>query len=199
MYTHDNEVVKKITESLKETTTEKVESQKTQEPTAQEQLDALLAKGKEFGFNLSETLKVSRLKKQIRNQTRSRLKRQQGFQEFFLKPQQKRQKQLMQQVKIVFDTIGKQDFKMLKDVFTVTTPEQKDDNGMVIQPEKKQINWQGLLLEAKNVITIQREQRMKNGTRQRTTGNSNARRAHKAALKFLLNRDAEEQAKGALK
>lgn len=172
-------------------------AEKAKEPTAQDKLNVLLARQKEFHLSMKEELEISRLRKTIKAQTRSRKAQRSMFEEYFLKPQKKSHQKMMKQVRVVRDQIGRQDFRMLRDIFTQVTPEQKDEVGNVLQPASAQVNYPALLAEAKNVMVMQREHRIKAGLRKRTTGRSSDRATHKSTLDFLLKRNAEETVKAA--
>lgn len=174
------------------------EAEKAKEPTLQDKLNVLLKKKKENkSLSLKEEMQATRLAKQIKAQTRQRKAQRTMFEEYFLKPQKKQERKLMNEVRRMRDEIGRKDFQMLRDIFTVTVPEKKDEHGKVLEAETKQVNWYGLILEARNVIVVQREQRIKAGLRKRTTGRSSDRKSHKAAIGFLLKRNAEETLKAA--
>ncbi len=89
--------------------------------------------------------------------------------------------------------IGSQDFKMLKQVCMVDIPEQKNEQGEVVQAARQELNKQALITEARNLIVLQREERIKKGLRKRTTGRSSDRSAHRSKVKFLSARAEQAQ------
>lgn len=172
-------------------------AEKAKEPTAQDKLNVLLDRQKGFHLTMKEQMEMKRLRKTIKAQSRMRKAQRGMFEEYFLKPQKKSQAKMMKQVRVVREQIGRQDFKMLRDIFTQNTPEQKDEAGNVLQPASSQVNYQALLAESKHVIVMQREHRIQAGLRKRTTGRSSDRKSHKGTLNFLLARNAEETVKAA--
>lgn len=84
--------------------------------------------------------------------------------------------------------VGKDSWKVLVDICTVVTPEQKNDEGVVTQEAKTEVNKYALLVEAKNLLVMMRQSRIDKGLRKKTTGNTNQRRAHKSKYEFLMGR-----------
>lgn len=192
-----DEIATKLTEQAAPAT--EAPAEKPKEPTIMEQLAKLKELRKEGPLSLSQELLATRLQKKITAQTRNQKTQRKMFETYFLEPQKKRHEKLMKRVDIVREQIGKADFKMLRDIFTVNTPEQKDDTGKVVQAASSQVNYEGLLKEALNVIAMQREGRMEAGLRKRSTGRSSDRRAHRTLIKFLHDRSEEEAARAAAK
>lgn len=103
--------------------------------------------------------------------------------------------------------IGYDDFEAIVAVATSFHPEKKDDTGKVTQEAYNQTNWQAVIAEAKNLLVLRREKRMKansdglsgtkdeNGklvkTRKRTSGRSSHRKAHRAKYAFIVKRGKE--------
>lgn len=166
-------------------------AEKAKEPTAQDKLNVLLARSKEYYLTTREELEMRRLKKQIKMGSRARAKQRTMVEKYFLEPQKKKNAKLMKQVEVAKSQIGRKNFQMLRDLFTVPVNEQKDETGKIIQPASSYVNYEGLIAESKNVIVIQREERINSGKRKRSTGRSSDRKAHKGALSFLLNRNQE--------
>lgn len=166
-------------------------TEKAKEPTAQDKLNVLLERQKGFHLTMREEMQMRRLKKEIKAGTRSRGSQREMINKYFIEPQKKKQEKLMKQVRVVKDQIGRKDFQMLRDLFTVQTPEQKDEAGKVIQPTSSYVNYEGLIAEAKNVIVMQREMRMVAGKRSRKSGRSSDRKSHKLAYAFLMDRNQE--------
>lgn len=87
--------------------------------------------------------------------------------------------------------LGKEEFAALKTIATVPVPEQKNDKGEITQEATTTINYGLLFYEGQNVLAIMKEGRIKAGTRKRTTGRSSRRKAHRARLKFINERNAQ--------
>lgn len=87
--------------------------------------------------------------------------------------------------------IGKNDFALLKDICTVNNPEQKNDKNEVTQEASTFVNKKALMTEARHLIVLQREERMKNGLRKRSSGTSRERAAHNSMVRFLTSRNEE--------
>jgi len=158
--------------------------------TPAERLNELKALQKEGVLSTKQSLEMRKLNKV----SSSAKKQQKSFQKMvksWQENQSKQNRRLMQSVKEVFDIIGKKNFKMLKDLYTVNVEEKKDDQGNVTQKASSYVNYVGLLQEAKHVIIVEREARIKAGKRKRTTGKSSKRSAHQLALRFLENRNIE--------
>jgi len=184
-----------VTTSQDTSNVEEKKDETPKEPTPQEKVKALLEQRKEEGLSLSEELQLSRLQKKLKKAKRNQNAQREMFEKLFLGAQKKRVAKMMKQVRVARELIGREDYKMLRDIFTVKTEEKKDEKGNVLSPARTDVNYYGLLLESKNVIAMQREQRIKAGKRKRSTGRSSDRRAHKSLLNFLLNRNAEEAKK----
>lgn len=90
----------------------------------------------------------------------------------------------------------KEDLKMLKDICMVETPEQKNEAGEVTQASKKTLNKHALLVEARHAMVLQREQRIKDGQRKRSTGRHSKRATHSGMVNFLNSRTAEAKKEG---
>lgn len=100
-------------------------------------------------------------------------------------------KRITSELKVLKNIIGAKDFAMLQEICTVTTPEQKNEQGEVTQPERKDVNKQALMTEARNLIVLQREERIKKGLRKKTTGRTSKRSAHRSAVKYLTDRNKQ--------
>lgn len=100
------------------------------------------------------------------------------------------QKRLNTELRVLEGQIGKKDFAMLKDICTVHTPEQKNEQGEVTQAASSYVNKKALLVEARNLLVLKREDRMKQGLRKRSTGRSSRRTAHNSAVRYLTQRNA---------
>jgi len=195
----EGNTTEELANAIKEETPATTEAEKPKEPTIMEKLAALKELRKKGPLSLSQELQASRLQKKITAQERQKKAQRKMFETYFLEPQKKRHEKLMKRVGVVREQIGRADFKMLRDIFTVNTPEQKDETGKVIQAASSRVNYEGLLLEAANVIAMQREGRIEAGLRKRTTGRSSDRKAHRSLIKFLHDRTAEEAARAASK
>lgn len=95
------------------------------------------------------------------------------------------------QLNLLKRQLGKEDFNALKSVCTVEVPEQKDETGAVIQEKKTVVNKRALLVEASHLLVLLREERIKKGTRKRTTGRHSDRVAHRSMMDFLTRRNKE--------
>jgi hypothetical protein len=93
------------------------------------------------------------------------------------------------ELKALETTIGIEDFKMLKEICTVVTPEVKNEQGEVTQAASKRLNKEALIVEAKNLIVLKRESRIEAGIRSRSSGRGSSRKAHSSSLKFILARN----------
>ncbi len=99
--------------------------------------------------------------------------------------------QIQRQLDLIEKEIGKDDFKMLKDVCTNIIPAVMNETGEVTTPEKKEVNKGALIREGLNLIILKREDRIKAGLRKRSTGRSSHRKTHKSSVKFLTKRNEE--------
>jgi hypothetical protein len=72
---------------------------------------------------------------------------------------------------------------------THETPEQKDANGNVTKKSEVIINHDYILREGRNLIVINRNERILGGKRKRTTGTSRERSSHNAQTRFLNARN----------
>lgn len=167
---------------------------KPAEPTTEEKIQAILAKRKEAPLSLKDSTELRKLKKQLKA-----IQVQRGYFQKMIgqwrRNDDKAKKRLLSQVRAASKTLGAQNFSMLKDLYTQVVPEQKDDKGEVIQPATTTVNYQGLLVEARHAIVIEREARIKAGKRKKTTGRSSSRRDHRNTFNFLTRRNAEEAIK----
>jgi len=105
--------------------------------------------------------------------------------------QRKNQVKMKEEIERMKISVGKENFNALKAICTIQIPEKKDEQGNVIQAAANQVNFQALEKEVKNLLVLQREKRILEGKRKRSTGRSSDRKAHKARYKFLLNRNKE--------
>lgn len=103
------------------------------------------------------------------------------------------QKQINSQLRVIKRTIGFKDYAMLKDICTVNVPEKKNDKGEVTQPANKYVNKQALLIEARNLVVLQRAERIKRKLRSAKSGRSSRRSSHNKSVKFLNARNEEAQ------
>jgi len=97
--------------------------------------------------------------------------------------------------------IGVEDYEAIVAVATTFHHEEKDKDGKVTKEAYNQTNWQAVIVEAKNLLVLRREKRMKGETlpdgtvvspkRKRTTGRSSDRKAHKAKYAFIVKRGQE--------
>ena len=87
--------------------------------------------------------------------------------------------------------LGKEDYKTLRDICTIHTPEQKNEKGEVTAKAASFLNRKALLSEGRLILALKREQRITAGQRKRSTGSSSARKAHRATINFIHMRDAE--------
>lgn len=86
--------------------------------------------------------------------------------------------------------LTKEEFAKLKQVCTVVTPAQLDENGNQLAPESSDINYRALIFEGNLLIALKREERIKQGLRQRRSGSRAKRAAHRAAIEFIEHRNA---------
>lgn len=173
--------------------TELAPESKPEDVTPIKELELLVKKRKEVGLELSEEVRAKKLKKQIDYV----LKQQGKFQKMLVQYQEtakKGQSCVMSQVKVAASVLGNETFKMLKNIFRVEVPEEKDENGVVIRKATSYINYKPLLNEARLAIVLQRDSRIKSGKRKRTTGRSSDRRIHSTTLGFIYRRNKEELA-----
>lgn len=180
----NQEVQEKMSEALKEET-------KPQPPS----IESLRKKRVEEGLSLREALQLNKLEKTAKKIKRNMKAQQEFLTKFYITPREKQQVRLEKKVKVVKSWLHPDDFKMLENIFTVNVPEKKDEKGEVTEKAYSYVNYEGLLLEARNVLVVQREERMKSGKRSRSSGRSSDRKTHKASLKMLLKRNAEESIK----
>lgn len=132
--------------------------------------------------------------RKARKQALKRKKQESGFKtmiERYTSQQKRMSKRIKVEMKVLESTIGAEDFKMLKDICTNTIPEQKNEAGEVTQAAKRELNKHALMKEARNLIALQREERIKLGLRKRTTGRSSDRRRYKSEVAFLTQRNKE--------
>lgn len=188
-----------VTVTAVEPTANPEDTPKAEKLTAVGELTLLLQKQKQDGLNLREQLRRDRLKKQIVHGQRQRKHQNNMFRKMYIAPQRKQLNALMNRVGVIRSSISKQDFQLLRELFTVQVPEQKNESGEVTQAAASYVNWYGLLQEGKNVIVVQREERIKAGLRKRTTGRRSDRASHRSAIDLILKRNAEETIKEAQK
>lgn len=132
--------------------------------------------------------------KKVRKSMMKREKQQAGMKAYIqriMKQHQRVNKRIRIELEALEKTIGKKDFALLKDICTVNTPEQKNEKGEVVQEASKYVNKQALMREAKNLIVLQREERIKKGLRKRSTGRGSKRRNHASMVAFLTQRNIE--------
>lgn len=127
---------------------------------------------------------------------------QKSFQEMYQKWEERRERdtaKLLAESKRMKDLIGRGDYNALKDICTVHTPEQKDDNGQVTAKASSFVNHKALIQEAKLVLVLQREERIKAGLRKRSTGRSSDRQIHRSTMNFINMRNDDTLKKEPLK
>ena len=84
--------------------------------------------------------------------------------------------------------VGNDVYKNIRKACIETTAEIKDEAGNIVQPETKAVNKGKFLRELSLAIIVLREDRILKGKRKRSTGRSSNRKAHKTALKAILER-----------
>lgn len=166
------------------------------EPTPEQKLKTLLEKRKTGEFTLKDSIELRRLKKQMAAMS-VQAKYFRKLMGQWRRSDDKSRNRLLNQVKAAARTLGKENFAMLKDLYTQNIPEVRNAEGVVTQEASSQINYQGLLAEARNAIVIERDSRIKSGKRKKTTGRSSKRRLQKNTFNFLTKRNAEETVKQA--
>jgi hypothetical protein len=177
-----------------------------------EQLEVMMAN--EATRNASEpeqTISVDELKAaeeqakapKISNAMRKKMRAQQkSFQQMYKNFEERREKdrlKLLKESKRMKDLIGREDYNALKDICTVHTPEQKDEKGEVTTKASSFVNHKALIEEAKLVLVLQREERIKAGLRKRSTGRSSDRQAHRSTMNFIHMRNDDTLKKETLK
>jgi len=163
---------------------------KTEPVSIMDQLAALVEKRKTVGVTTLEEIRISQLKKQAKAMKRARNRHQKAMETLYIAPHRRRVNKLMFQVRAIKQALDPKDFAMLKDIFKVVTqPEVKDENGVVSQKEQSFVNWQGLVPEGRNVIAVQRQERIKAGVRKRSTGRSSDRSAHSSSMSHVYRRN----------
>lgn len=100
----------------------------------------------------------------------------------------KTKEKLNKELKTLKRKVGNDSWKVLTDICTVNVPEQKNDEGVVIQEANTYVNKYALLVEAKNLLVMMRQSRIDKGLRKKTSGSSSQRRAHKSKYDFLMGR-----------
>lgn len=164
-------------------------------PTPKELLQKLKDDRKfQSGLTVSQQLEMRRLSKKLNGQSRQGAQFRAMFEQYN-KRQTDHARRMMTRVRVLADTIGRHNMRMLKDLFTVNVPEQKDAEGAVTQAAHTYINFDGLLVEGRNVIVMEREARMAAGQRKRTTGRHSRRTMHNSAYNYLMKRNETEAAK----
>jgi hypothetical protein len=126
-----------------------------------------------------------RMKKKMQTQQKAMV-------EMFRRYQQKQAKdksKLKQEVATMRGYLGEEDFKALRDICTIHTPEQKNEQGEVTVKASSFVNNKALLREARLVLVLKREDRIKMGKRKRSTGRSSDRKAHQNTLNFINMRN----------
>lgn len=168
-----------------------LQEQSQQEQSQQEQSQT------EVGGQPEETLSLGELMLQERKKRKDKIRRKQqeaSFRTYFNRVNQQRNRvinRINTELESLKHTIGSKDFNMLRDICTVTTPEQKNEAGEVTQKETKQVNKAALLKEARNLVVLKREERIKNKQRKKTSGRASKRKSHKNSVKFLTERNKE--------
>lgn len=108
-------------------------------------------------------------------------------------------RKLATQIRQIKNALGKEDFKNLKDICTIHTPEQKGPNGEVVQKAQTTVNYRALVAEGRQALVLNRQARIETGKRKRSTGRSSQRVAHSSALRHVnmrsLNTAANEEIK----
>lgn len=190
---NEEKAVEQLAEAMATEVEKKAEEVKP-EPTTEEKIQAILTKRKTAPLSLKDSTELRILKKQLRA-----VQVQRGYFQKVIgqwrKNDEKARNRLVRQIRAASKTLGKQNFAMLKDLYTQTTPEQKNEAGEITQAASSNVNYQGLLAEAKHAIVLERESRIKSGKRKKTTGRSSKRRNHKDTFNFLTKRNAEESIK----
>jgi hypothetical protein len=105
--------------------------------------------------------------------------------------QERRQRKLMTEISKLKSALGKDDFEALKSICTIHQKEVIGPDGSVMQKASSTVNYQALLVEGRQALAINREQRILAGKRKRSTGRSSDRKAHKGLIDFL-NKRAEK-------
>lgn len=164
----------------------------------QQRSNLLAKRGRNHPLTTSQELQLRRLNKQILAQEKERVYFSKMMEEYGSK-RKKLLEKFFRQVTVVQNQLGKKNYKMLKDLFTVQIPELKDAEGNITREAATQVNWQGLMAEARNVTVMERQSRIDSGKRKKTTGRGSDRAAHSSHLKFLLNRNAQESVSAAQK
>lgn len=146
-----------------------------------------------------ESAKKPQITKAMRKKMRAQ---QQSFQQMYKNFEERREKdrlKLIKESKRMKDLIGREDYNALKDICTVHTPEQKYENGQVTAKATSFVNHKALIEEAKLVLVLQREERIKAGLRKRSTGRSSDRQMHRSTMNFIHMRNDDTLKKEPLK
>jgi len=184
-----------LVDKLKQELKDADEVKEPSEPTLEEKIQAILLSRKQNGFlSLKDDTELRLLRKQSKA-VKSQREYFQKVMKQWRRNDENNRNQLLRRVRVVAKILGKENFEMLKDLYTVNTPEQRNDTGEVTAQSSSIVNYKGLLVEAKHAICLEREARIKSGNRSRKSGNSSERRAHKILLNFLTKRNAEELVK----
>lgn len=138
---------------------------------------------------------TKRQRKQMKEQQAKFAKMFQGYEE----RRAKAEKKLKEESLRMKDLIGRTDYNVLKDICTIHTPEQKDEKGEVTAEASSFVNHKALIEEAKLLLVLKREERIKLGTRKRSTGRSSDRKAHGGLVNFINQRNDDTLKKEPLK
>jgi hypothetical protein len=102
--------------------------------------------------------------------------------------QLKKQGALTRQLGVLRKAVGDSNFEAIKAIATTFYPEKKDDKGNVTQEAYNSVNYKALMAEARHLIVMQREKRIREGTRRRSSGRSSDRKAHSLTYRYLIDR-----------
>lgn len=116
-------------------------------------------------------------------------------------------------VERVKTAIGKENFTVLKDLYTSKIPYRNNEQNqkVYLKPEEEvksedstiqydhQTNWTGLFKEVTYLVATMREQRIKEGKRKRSSGRSSDRKRHSNIIEFLTKRNEQGLVEGVTK
>lgn len=142
---------------------------------------------KKGNLSLKESLEKAKLKKKLK----ARLNQSTAFEKMmtnYRKKMQSENEKMMAKVGRAAALIGKENFNLLKDIYTTKSPEVKDDAGNVTQPAQTNVNYAGVLKETEHVIVLNRQHRITTKQRKSTSGSSKQRRAHRDMVRYLNKR-----------
>lgn len=133
-----------------------------------------------------QNIEVSTKKAKLSNKDNKKMRK---LHAQFIEQNANRKEKLKTKLRVLRSTLGKRDYRALKEICTTNVPEMKDAVGEIIQKAAKQINYTALLAEGKLAISLNREQRIKTANRKRSSGRSSKRASHSATVSYIEKRN----------